>query len=60
MPTDESSAPIDPVQAIFQAIGHASVCWENPGGAGVFDEKQATQVASDLIDQLLALGVVFP
>src|SRR4051794_34637384 len=23
--------------AVYQSIGAASVCWENPGGAGVFD-----------------------
>lgn len=35
--------------AIYQAIGTASVCWERPEGAGVFDTTKAKWVAEGLI-----------
>lgn len=35
-------------EAIGQAIGAASVCWENLGGAGVFQSTWAAQVADEL------------
>lgn len=42
--------------AIFQAIGAASVCWDNPRGSGVFDSDQAKAVADGLIRYLDQLG----
>ncbi len=36
-------------EAVYQAVGAASVCWDNIQGAGVFDDRQATQVAEDLL-----------
>jgi hypothetical protein len=36
-------------EAVYQAIGAASVCWDNVQGAGVFDEQQASSVAKDLL-----------
>ena len=30
--------------AIHEALGEASMCWENPGGAGVFDSNHAADV----------------
>lgn len=33
---------------IGQAIGAASVCWENPGGAGIFDSAEAARIAESL------------
>jgi hypothetical protein len=33
---------------IYQAIGEASMCWDNVSGAGVFDSKRATEVAHRL------------
>jgi hypothetical protein len=34
--------------AIHQAIGAASVCWENPAGAGVFLSERAHSIAQQL------------
>jgi hypothetical protein len=35
-------------EAIGQAVGAASMCWEHPGGAGVFDADKALWVAQGL------------
>jgi hypothetical protein len=40
----------DPLAAIVhQAVGAASVCWEKPQGAGVFDDVKARDVADSLL-----------
>lgn len=39
--------------AVFQSVGTASVCWENPAGAGVFDEGAARKVANDLLEKVI-------
>lgn len=39
-------------EAVMQAIGAASVCWENPGGAGVFDSGRAVDLSNELLDFL--------
>lgn len=44
----------DLAQAVQQAVGAASVCWENPGGAGIFDSDRALHVASALISWIYA------
>lgn len=36
-------------EVVYIAMGAASVCWDNPAGAGVFREDVATQVAEDLL-----------
>ena len=36
--------------AVFQALGAASVCWENPGGAGIFDSTRAKEIGDVLLD----------
>jgi hypothetical protein len=33
---------------IGQAVGAASMCWENPEGAGVFDSERAERIAEEL------------
>jgi len=33
---------------IMFAIGAASMCWENPGGAGVFDSNRAADIGNQL------------
>ena len=43
--------------AVYQAVGAASVAWENPGGAGVFDTEKAKRVAESLIHFLREQGV---
>ena len=42
--------PVDkPIhEAIGEAIGAASVCWEHPEGAGVFNVERATEIADEL------------
>lgn len=42
---------------IYQTVGAGSVCWENPGGAGVFDDEKARGVAEDAVQRLRELGV---
>jgi len=37
---------------IGEAIGEASVCWENPGGAGVFQSEQAAAVAERVVNRV--------
>lgn len=46
--------PPDQIAAVFEAVGAASMCWDNIGGAGTFDARQATAVADDLIAYLRA------
>lgn len=36
-------------EAVHQAVGAASVCWERMEGTGVFDDARARQVAAELI-----------
>jgi hypothetical protein len=43
-------------QLMYQVVGAGSVCWENPGGAGVFDDKLAREVADQGIERLIELG----
>lgn len=35
--------------AVYQAVGAASVCWENMSGTGVFDDVRAREVAERLL-----------
>jgi hypothetical protein len=39
-------------EAIFEALGAASVCWSTPEGAGVFDSERAKQIGDELLDLL--------
>jgi hypothetical protein len=39
-------------ERIMQAVGEASMCWSNIGGAGVFDSEKAKQVGNDLLKYL--------
>jgi len=34
---------------VFQALGTASVCWENMSGTGVFQSDQAKKVGEELV-----------
>jgi hypothetical protein len=40
---------------IYQTVGAASVCWENPGGAGIFDDRKAAETARDALERLYQL-----
>ncbi|MGK2880619.1 MAG: hypothetical protein ACSLE6_07420 [Mycobacterium sp.] len=42
-------------ELLGQVVGAGSVCWENPGDAGVFDDTQARKVVADAEDQLAFL-----
>ena len=35
--------------AVYQTIGAASVCWDNPGGAGVFESDRARELGRNLM-----------
>jgi hypothetical protein len=37
-------------EAVGQAIGGASMCWTNPGGAGEFRSETASQIVDELLD----------
>lgn len=37
-------------EAIGQAIGAGSMCWENPAGAGEFDSRRAGEIVRALKD----------
>ena len=45
----------DARELIGVAIGAGSVCWENPGGAGVFDSTRASEVADAAYQRLQTL-----
>jgi len=38
--------------AVFQAIGAASVCWETPEGAGVFNSDRAKAIGEELMAEI--------
>lgn len=37
-------------EAVFQAIGAASTCWENMEGTGIFDSDRAKQIGDELME----------
>lgn len=43
--------------AVFQALGAASVCWETPEGAGVFESTRAKEIGDALIAFIRAQDV---
>lgn len=46
---DSDEYPKDLETAVHTLAGFASVCWENPGGAGVFDSETAHKGCLELI-----------
>ena len=42
--------------AVFQALGAASVCWENMSGTGVFDSTKAEWVGEGLLKYIRENG----
>lgn len=44
-----------PREAVFTALGAASVCWESLEHAGVFQSDRAKEIGLDLIDKLSEL-----
>ncbi len=49
---EATSAPVSITEIIQQAIGEASMCWENPDGAGVYNSDAAIKVANKLKDDI--------
>lgn len=47
-----SQPPESLSQAVHEAVGAASVCWENMSGTGVFDDTRAREVAQGLLDYI--------
>lgn len=41
-------------EKVFTDIGQASMCWENPEKAGVFDTEQASEIATELCRFVMA------
>jgi hypothetical protein len=46
-------------EEIYTAIGEASMCWEQPEKAGIFNEKQANVVAEKLLKHVQAEKLKF-
>lgn len=46
----DAKPPRDLEEAVGQAIGAGSVCWEDPGGAGVFQSDRASQIVDELVE----------
>jgi hypothetical protein len=44
-----TSHPMQLTMAVGNAVGEASICWENISGAGVFDSEHASQVVDNLV-----------
>jgi hypothetical protein len=45
-------------EILFQALGAASVCWETPEGAGIFDSTRAKEIGMALLVEVnRALGM---
>jgi len=42
-------------EVVYQAIGHASMCW-TPRPEGVFDSEEASRVGAELVTTLRARG----
>ena len=39
-------------EAVFQALGAASACWETLGNAGVFDSTRCKQIGDELLARI--------
>ena len=46
---DRDSDPDSLRSVIAEAIGAASVCWENMEGTGIFDEQRATEILEEVV-----------
>lgn len=43
---------VDIERFIGEAVGAASMCWEKPEGAGVFDSVRAARIVDEIMDHL--------
>jgi hypothetical protein len=48
-------APLTLEEAVYQAIGAASMCWEDVAKAGVFDSTRAKEIGDDLLVKVRTL-----
>lgn len=39
-------------EAVFQALGAASVCWESMTGTGVFQDQEAKAIGDELLERI--------
>lgn len=44
-------------EAIFQALGAASMCWEHIEKAGIFESTRAKAIGDDLVARLVEFGL---
>ena len=51
----DSDHPMTLEEVVYQAIGHASMCW-TPRPEGVFDSEEASRVGAELVTTLRARG----
>ena len=47
-------------EMVFQALGAASVCWENPAGAGLFDSSRAKSIGDRLLAEVKRAAAAVP
>lgn len=47
--------PVHIRERVYSDIGEASMCWENPGGCGVFDSTNAARIGLELCQFVLDL-----
>lgn len=47
-------------EAVFQALGRASVCWEPMDGTGVFDSTTASQLGGELLGIIVQFARRYP
>jgi hypothetical protein len=45
----EADGTVSPESAVFQALGFASLCWEDMSGAGVFQSDKAKEAGDALV-----------
>jgi hypothetical protein len=45
---DFDDIPVHIREQVYMDIGHASMCWDKPEGAGVFHSEEAAEVARSL------------
>lgn len=50
--TDELNKAKTLDELIFQALGAASMCWEDPGAAGIFDSERAKVIGEAVKNNL--------
>lgn len=53
------TAETDIETAVGEAIGAASVCWENMSGTGIFDSTRAKQIVDELVDHIRSKGPIY-